>query len=337
MTTVKQVDADALTVARLAEWKRLETLSRTRSLSGSQVDELILRYRAASADLAEIKTSVGDTPHGEYLSTVLALARLRLTGTADGVWQQVRRFFVDQLPAALYRVRWATAGLAAVFFIVLLTVALWVSSDPALVAALGPPDLLQQYADTEFTEYYTENPAAVFAGMVWTNNAWIAAQAVLFGITGIFPLYVIMQNAVGVGTAAAVMIAHDRTDVLVLYLLPHGMLELTCIFVAAAAGLRIFWAWVAPGSRSRGTALAEEGRALATVAIGLVFALGLAGLVEGFVTGWSLPWPIKIGIGALALGIFLFYMLAVGRRAYRRGQRGDLTEYEAGTARLVAG
>src|SRR5690606_37289283 len=113
--------------------------------------------------------------------------------------------------------------------------------------------------------------------------------------------------------------------------------ELTSIFVAAAAGLHVFWAWASPGHRSRAAALAAEGRALATVAIGLVFALALAGLVEGFVTGWSLPWPVKIGIGAAALAVFLVYMLVLGRRAHRRGQTGDLLEYEAGTPQLVAG
>jgi hypothetical protein len=45
----------------------------------------------------------------------------------------------------------------------------------------------------------------------------------------------------------------------------------------------------------------------------------------------------KIGIGALALGAFLFYMLVIGGRAARDGETGDLTEYEAGTERLVAG
>ena len=73
------------------------------------------------------------------------------------------------------------------------------------------------------------------------------------------------------------------------------------------------------------------------MAIGLVFGLFLAGLVEGFVTGWSLPWPVKIGIGAAALAVFLIYMLVIGGRAHRRGQTGDLVEYEAGTPRLVAG
>ena len=45
----------------------------------------------------------------------------------------------------------------------------------------------------------------------------------------------------------------------------------------------------------------------------------------------------KIGIGTLALGVFLAYMLVVGRRAARHGETGDLTEYEAGTPVLVAG
>jgi uncharacterized membrane protein SpoIIM required for sporulation len=336
MSTVNQVDADALSDARRAEWERLRQLTRQR-LDGDGVDELIVRYRAASADLAELKTSVGDSPQGAYLSSILAAARLKLTGAPENVLTQLSRFFVDQLPAALYRLRWTTLAIGVVFVLVAVGVALWVSSDPALVATLGPPDLLEQYAEESFTEYYTENPAAVFAGMVWTNNAWIAAQCVLFGVTGIWPLFVIVQNAMGVGIAGAVMAAHGRGDVMVLYILPHGMLEMTSIFVAAAAGLHVFWAWAAPGHRSRAAALAAEGRALATVAIGLVFALALSGLVEGFVTGWSLPWPVKIGIGAAALGVFLAYMLVLGRRAYRRGETGDLVEFEAGTPQLVAG
>ncbi|MGO1267262.1 MAG: stage II sporulation protein M, partial [Microbacterium gubbeenense] len=80
-----------------------------------------------------------------------------------------------------------------------------------------------------------------------------------------------------------------------------------------------------------------EGRALATVVVGLVFALALSGIVEGFVTRQPWPHAVKIGIGAVALGIFLFYMLFFGRRATSLGETGDLSEYEAGTPRLVAG
>jgi len=337
MRTVNQVDLDALAAARRAEWERLDELSQRRRLTGEEVDELVARYQAASADLADIKTSAGRTPQGDHVSTMLARARLALTGASDNVLRQLPRFFLHQLPAALHRVRWTTLAIALAFLATAALSAAWIAGDPAVVATLGSEAQLEQYAEEEFTDYYTENPAAVFAGMVWTNNAWIAAQCVLFGVTGLFPLYVLVQNAVGVGTAAAVMTAYDRLDVMILYILPHGLLELTCIFVAAAAGLHVFWAWVAPGPRTRGAALAAEGRALATVAIGLVFALAIAGAVEGFVTGQPWPWWLKIGIGALALGVLLFWMLVLGRRAARAGETGDLTEYEAGTPTLVAG
>lgn len=294
-----------------------------------------MRYRAASADLAELKTSVGESPQGDYVSTILAAARLRLTGAPSNVIAQAGRFFTRQLPAALYRIRWTTLIIAVLFLAVWVITAAWIVSDPDHLAALGEPEFLKQYAEEDFVDYYA--PTASFAGMVWTNNAWLAMQGVLFGVTGIWPVWMLMQNAIGLGVATAVMTAYGHLDLMVLHLLPHGLLELTCIFVACAAGLHVFWAWAAPGRRPRSEALAHEGRALATVAIGLVFALGLSGLVEGFITGSALPWPVKIGIGASALGVFLFYMLVIGRRAYRQGESGDLVEQEAGTPTLIAG
>ncbi|UNK69698.1 stage II sporulation protein M [Microbacterium sp. H1-D42] len=329
------MDADALADARRPEWERLDDLSRRRHLDGAEVDELIVRYRAASADLAELKTSVGDSPQGAYLSTILATARLRFTGASDNILAQAARFFTLQFPAALYRIRWTTAVIAALFVLTVAITAAWIAADPTRVAALGTPEVLQQYAEEDFVGYY--EPMASFAGMVWFNNAWIAMQCVLFGVTGIWPVWMLMQNAVGLGVSTAVMAAYGHLDTMILHILPHGLLELTAIFVAAAAGLHVFWAWVVPGRRTRGEALASEGRALATVAIGLIFVLLLSGLVEGFVTGAALPWSVKIGIGALALGVFLFYMLVIGRRAVRAGESGDLVEYEAGTPTLTAG
>ncbi len=331
------MDLDALTAARRDEWARLDELGRRRHLSGAEVDELVTRYRSASADLADIKSSAGRTAQGDHVSILLARIRLRLTGVRGNVLAQLPRFFLLQLPAALYRVRWMTLAVTLTFLLVTTLVAVWISGDPAAVAALGERSELQDYADERFVDYYRENPNAIFAGTVWTNNAWIAAQCVMFGVTGVWPVAVMLQNAVGVGQSAAIMIAFDRADAFFQFILPHGLLELTCIFVAGAAGLQIFWAWVAPGRRTRAAALAAAGRSLATVAVGLVFALALSGLVEGFVTPREWPWQIKIAIGAAALGVFLFYMLVVGGRAARAGETGDLTEYEAGTPTLTAG
>lgn len=331
------MDLDAITAARRDEWSRLDELSRSRRLTGPEVDELVTRYRAASADLADIKSSAGRTPQGDVVSTLLARTRLRLTGVRENVLRQLPRFFVLQLPAALYRVRGTTLVVGVVFVLIATLFAAWISGDPAALASLGAQSQLQNVADEQFVAYYRENPNSIFAATVWTNNAWISAQAVIFGITGIWPVYQLVLNAMNVGVTAAIMAAFDRIDVFFQFILPHGLLELTCIFVAIAAGLHIFWAWIAPGRRTRIEALAAEGRSLATVAVGLVFALALSGVVEGFVTPREWPWQVKVAIGAAALGVFLFYMLVVGRRAVRLGETGDLTEYEAGTPTLVAG
>ncbi|MFX8957539.1 hypothetical protein ABTN31_19705, partial [Acinetobacter baumannii] len=77
----------------------------------------------------DIKTSAGRTPQGDYVSTLLARTRLRLTGARENVLAQIPRFFVQQLPAAFYRVRWATLAIAGAFVLIGALVAVWITGD----------------------------------------------------------------------------------------------------------------------------------------------------------------------------------------------------------------
>ncbi len=331
------MDLDALSAARRAEWDRLDRLGRVGSLTGAEVDELVARYQAASSDLATIRSTAGSTPVGDRLTVLIARARLRFAGTAVNPLERIPAFFLHQLPAALYRIRWLTLAVAAAFVLLVLVYAVWAASSPQLMNALGTSAELDAYAKEDFVAYYSEYSGTAFASLVWTNNAWIAAQCVAFGILGVFVPYSLLMNAQGIGTSAAVMATHDRLDVFVLYLSPHGQLETYSLWTAMAAGLWIFWAWIAPGARTRGAALAEEGRALFAVAIGLVISLLVSGLIEGLVTRQPWPWWVKIGIGSVALLAFLGYQWILGRRAHLAGQTGDLDEFEAGARRLTAG
>jgi uncharacterized membrane protein SpoIIM required for sporulation len=331
------MDLDAYAAAHRDEWERLAALGRRRRFTGAEADELIDLYQSGATQLSLIRSQAGSTPQGDRLSVLLSAARLRFTGAGANLLSQLPRFFGVQLPAALYRLRWLTLAVAVVTAIVGGLYAAWTLSDPQVLANFGTDAQLKQVVNHSFTDYYSANPAASFTGQVWTNNAWIAAQCIAFGILGLYVPVVILQNAQNIGVTGAIMFAYDKGDVFFLYIAPHGMLELTSIFVAAAAGLRIFWSWVAPGARTRGQALAEDGRALFTVVIGLAMSLLVSGLIEGFVTPAPWPWPVKIGTGALALAAFLVYMLVVGRRAVRLGASGDLDEFEAGARRIVAG
>jgi uncharacterized membrane protein SpoIIM required for sporulation len=330
------MDLDAYAAAHRQEWDRLENLASRRSLNGAEADELIDGYQSAASQLSAIKTSAGSTVHGDRLSVAISRARLRFTGAAANPQQAVPRFFAVQLPAALYRLRWLTLGVAVATFLIAGLYAWWALSDPRVMADFGSRADLRQLVDHDFVDYYSKNPAASFAGQVWTNNAWICAQAIAFGILGVYVPYIVFQNAANVGVTGAVMFAYGKGDVFFSYITPHGLLELTSVFVACAAGLRIFWSWIAPGPRTRSQALAEDARALFVVAIGLVLSLFVSGLIEGFVTPSALPVWAKIAVGAVALAAFLVYMLVVGGRAARAGESGDVDEFEAGARRLIA-
>ncbi|MBX3193946.1 MAG: stage II sporulation protein M [Microbacteriaceae bacterium] len=330
------MDLDAFSAARGAGWERLARLAERRRLRGAEADELIERYQAGATDLSVIQTTVGSSAHGDRLSLALSRARLHFTGVPAEPLRQVTEFFTHRLPAAFYRVRWLSLAVAAATAVLFLVFFTWYSSDPRVLATLGSPAQLEEYATQQFVGYYDANSEAGFTGQVWTNNAWLAAQCIMFGIFGLWTPVVLMQTGSSLGISAAVMNEYGRLDHFFLYIAPHGQLELYSVFVAGAAGLMIFWSWIAPGARTRRQALAEDGRALFTLVIGLTLTLLISGVIEGVVTRQDWPWPLKIGIGTVALALVLVYQWVVGRRAYRAGVTGDLDEADAGARQIVS-
>lgn len=331
------MDLDAYSAAHRDDWDELARLAAQRRLSGAEADDLIDRYQAGASQLSAMQATTGSSVQGDRLSLGLSRARLKFTGTGTNVLSRMPVFFGLQLPAALYRIRWLSLAVAAATALVAVLYAMWALQTPGVLENFGTEELRRQFAEKDFVNYYSEHGTSSFTALVWTNNAWLAAQCVAFGIIGVYAPYLLFTNAQNLGLSAALMGAHDRLDVFFLYIAPHGQLELYSIFVAGAAGIMIFWAWIAPGARTRSQALAEDGRALITVAIGLAISLFVSGVIEGFVTRQDWPWVIKIGIGTVALAAFLSYQWIIGRRAYRAGETGDLDEFEAGARRIVAG
>ncbi|MCP2045985.1 UNVERIFIED_ORG: putative membrane protein SpoIIM required for sporulation [Paenarthrobacter nicotinovorans] len=331
------MDIDAFSAVHGVKWSRLHFLAHKRRLTGDEADELLRLYQTVSGHLSLIRSVAPETGLSSSLSAALAQARTRFTGARSNFMEDLARFFVISLPAAFYRVRWLTLWCGLAFTVVGAAYAFWIGTSPdALRAVFGSDERVQRYVEEDFIDYYSENPAASFAGAVWTNNAWISAQAVAFGITGFWVPYILFMNAQGVGVAAGVFLATGKIDVFFSYILPHGLMELTAVFIACAAGLRIFWAMVRPGPRTRVQAVADEGRSLITIALGLVLVLLVSGIVEGFVTPSQLPVWAKITIGALVLAGYWTYTLLVGGRAVRAGETGDLDANDGGYRSIAA-
>ena len=320
---------DAYAVAHQAEWDQLATLvRRRRKLSGAEADELVALYQRASTHLSQLRAGVGaDAARVARLATLVARARSAVTGTHVPSWRMVAQFAVRDFPAAVYRARWWWLGAAVGSVVVAVATGWWIARSPGVQAALLPPAEAKALVQQQFKGYYTANPAASFAAQVWTNNVWVAAQALIYGILlGIPTVLVLLENAVNVGVDGGYLLAHGKGVLFFSLILPHGMLELSAVFLAAAAGLRLGWTVIDPGNRRRGQALAQEGRAMITITLGLIVVLGVSGLIEAFVTPSSLPTWARITIGAVAVSAFVGYALGLGRRAVAAGVTGDIQE-----------
>ena len=141
-----------------------------------------------------------------------------------------------------------------------------------------------------------------------------------------FPVVIaLFSNIANLAVIGSIMTRHDRGAHFWGLILPHGLLELTAVFVAGGVGLRLFWSWVEPGGLSRPASVAREGRTAVTVALGLVVVLLVSGLIEAFVTPSPLPTWARIGIGVVVEVLFLAWVYGPGRRAHRAGVTGDLT------------
>ncbi|MFV0633397.1 stage II sporulation protein M [Demequina sp.] len=331
------MDIDAFAGARQARWDRLQELSRRRSLTGEEADELTRLYQATSGDLSALRSAAPEPGLVTRLSITLANARVWLTGAHEMSVRGIRHYLTLGLAAAMYRVRWwgvavalAVVGLGALS-------AWWTVTHPEALALIGSPEQRDAVAQLEFANYYYEYDSSSFAASVWTNNGLLALQCIALGITGIYPAYLMYNTVIQLGVAAAVMAEAGLLDIFFQLIIPHGLLELSAVFVAAGAGLRLFWTMLVPGHRTRMQALAEEGRVTVSVGIGLVAALFISGLIEGFVTGSYLPWPIKIVIGTLAFAAFWIYVFVVGRYAVRADVTGDVEGDFATDAAAVRG
>jgi len=318
------VDVDSFSAVREARWARLKELSRRRKLTGAEADELTRLYQATAGDLSAVRSAAPEPSLISRLSVLLASARVWLTGAHGGSTAGVRKFFVRGLPAAMYRVRWWGVIVSISVLLCALIAGWWTLNHEASLDMVGTPADRAAIANESFASYYTEYDSTAFGAQVWTNNAWLAAQSIAFGITGFFPIILMYNTVIQLGVMGAIMAEHDALDIFFQLIIPHGLLELSAVFVAVGAGLRLFWTMLVPGHRTRGAALAEEGRITFAVVVGLTIALFASGIIEGYVTGSTMPWWIKIVIGVIAFVGFWGYIFVAGRAATQAGATGDI-------------
>ncbi len=324
------MDVDAFVVEHQLGWQRLDVLTkvarRPRHLAPADLDELLHLYQSTSSHLAYARSTFG--------SEQALLSRLTMSvAAANGVLHGQRapssssgkaiiRFLTHSFPGASWHIRRFVVVAALLTVLPWAALQIWVAKSPAAFSGVGDKAATAAYVDNEFQDYYSSQPAEDFASEVFFNNVRVA---VLAFVTGIFlcvlTVLLLIYNGANGGIAGGLFTHVGRWQQFWGLILPHGLLELSAVIVAGAAGLRIGWTVIDPGDRRRMTAIAEEGRRTGAILVGLVGAFAVAALIEGFVTGSGWPTPIRVGIGILAFAVFWGSVLVLGPRAEREELR----------------
>ncbi len=300
---------------RRPEWERLtRLLDRVRSgrisvLSESELDELGQLYRAITSDLAIAQR---DWPHHQvalYLNQLTSRAHATIYRGEPLDVRRMVRFFAVTFPQ-LYRKTCPFIVAACIMFTVpaLITFAI-ASHDTSIALWLGleQQDALMREGDLWTDIPPNERPGA--SSFIMTNNIQVSFLAFAGGtLAGLLTVYVLVVNGLMLGGVLGLAAHHGLFGGLGEFIIGHGVLELSVIFIAGGTGLSLGWAILRPGLLRRRDALASVARQSVRLIIGCIPLLIVAGLIEGFISPSALPWPVKVFTG-LVTGLALYAYL----------------------------
>jgi len=314
---VHELNVDRFISRREGDWRELDELLRSRPerrrgrrarRDAATVLRLGALYRGAAADLALARRGHPGDPLVARLESLVARARQAVYA------EEPRR---GSLRAFFARTYWVTVRerpgplllATALLFGPALLAAIWAMNDLGAAIGLVPGEFrgaVEPVGDTGMTAAQT----AGFSSAVMTNNIQVTFLAFATGILcGLGTAAVVAYNGATLGAVAGGAIANGNGAEFAQFVTAHGVIELSCIVVAAAAGMRMGYALIDPGPRTRLLALAEEARSSIAIVLGTIPWVILAGIIEGFVTragiGLVPGIVLGVGVGALYWGLVL--------------------------------
>jgi uncharacterized membrane protein SpoIIM required for sporulation len=307
--------------SRKPRWERLEMLIKTlehrRKKNQPAWDplELARLYREATSDLARLQSFRKEASDPEdleiYLNQLVGRAYGRIYRTPPPSWASLWNYLRSTFPEIFLKTAPWTLTALGIFllgsiygFVVALT-------DDSFITLLAPPQLIQQVEEGKvwFDSILAVRPLA--SSMIMTNNISVCFLSFALGITfGLGTIYLMAFNGLMLGALAGLCYTNGLGIPFWSFVLPHGVIELTAIFISGGAGLLLGTALWVPGDLSRKEALTQRGRQAGLLVIGCVPLLIVAGIIEGFFSPAPFPAALKFVVAVILFLLLLLYLLS---------------------------
>jgi uncharacterized membrane protein SpoIIM required for sporulation len=304
---------------RKPHWDRLERMveqcgrSGVRALSYRELQEFGMLYRQAAADLSTLREDRASARLAEYLNQLLARAHNFMYMGKRSRPGGIGRFYAQVFPQ-VFR---STFDYTLAAFVIFAAAAV-----AGFLASLGDPSFQRFFlggpmSDTiEQRKMWTESVVSIkplASSAIMTNNVAVSFTTFAMGITaGIGTVYMVVINGLLLGVITAACWQAGMIESLAQFVLPHGVLELPAIFIAAGGGLLVARGLLFPGELPRRDALVFYGGQGVRLALGIIPILFVAGIIEGFLSPSHLPSVAKFIFAAAAAGLLVIYLTRAG-------------------------
>jgi uncharacterized membrane protein SpoIIM required for sporulation len=289
-------------------------------LTPQEVQEMGLLYRSVTSDLAVAHREFPRHQVTTFLNQLVARGHATIYQGEPLALRRLKHYVLVGFPAAFRESLPFFITAALLVIIPALMAGFLTNWQPDASIWLLPASVQDLRALIEDQELWTNIPIEerpYTATFIMSNNIQVSFMAFGGGITaGLFSLYILIFNGLSLGGITGLTAHYDVGFELWTFVIGHGVIELSAIFIAGGSGLMLGWAILQPGLLKRGDALMVAAGKAVRLIIGCVPLLIIAGLIEGFISpNENIPWQIKWSVGLLT-GILLYsYLLLAGGSA----------------------
>jgi uncharacterized membrane protein SpoIIM required for sporulation len=300
-------------------WTELDRLvteagKRPERLGPQGVRRLGTLYRGAAADLALARRRFPHDPLVRRLEALVGRAR-SLVYDVEVRRETLREFVVHGYWRRVVERPVFLAVSAVLLFAPFAAAVAWAHADAGAAGRMVPAPFRAVTQRSGGDLGLSLDQQAAFASQILTNNIKVTFLSFAGGIVlGFGTAAVLGFNGVLLGAVTGLAVQAGNGAPLAELVVAHGILELTCIVVAATAGLRMGWSLVDPGSLRRSEALTAESRRAVEILLGTAPWLVVAGLIEGFITPSGFGLAANLAVGCVFGALYWTLVVVLGRR-----------------------
>lgn len=301
-----------------------------RGLTRDEILSLGPLYRRASSDLAYARAHAINKDLILHLNGLVGRAHALLyeAETSGNPLGSLIHFYLIEFPTLLQK-RFKFFAASFLFSAFSAVFAYWLVIHHPNNLWLFVPDSFKDSVEVWKSGKVSDSAHVETSAALMTHNQLIGLIAFAGGVAFAFPSVVAMfQNAGMLGAMAALMTQVHKHSTFWPGILPHGIAELTAIFICGGAGFQIGLSLLMPGRYNRIDAFRIAGIEGIKLVMGTVPLFIFAGVIEGMFSHLPIPATLRYAFAAVN-GVLWYLYLFLPRRILtdRIGTRSPSAAY----------